>query len=82
MWMVVSRTHRSVLTQPRSDFFFLTSTTAILSETHVGNFQEENLTKYMVGLRYQLFTIQFKLFFHIWYSKWTSDDMQMYRIES
>jgi hypothetical protein len=31
--------------------------------------------------RYQLFTIQFKLFFHIWYSKWTSDDMQMYRIE-
>lgn len=26
------------------------------------NFQEENLAKYTVGIRYQLFTIQFKLF--------------------
>lgn len=43
-------------------FFFLTSTKAILSGRHVVNFQEENLAKYTVGIRYQLFTIQFKLF--------------------
>lgn len=69
--MAVSRTRRSALTDRRGDF--LTSTKAILSETHAVNVQAENMQNtWLASEKWQFLTIQFKLSSpHIWYPKRT-----------
>lgn len=66
----------------RSQGWFLTSTKAVLSETHVVNVQAENMQNtWLASEKWQLLTIQFKLLSpHIWYSIWTPA-MQVYRSE-
>lgn len=56
----------------------------MLSETHAVHFQAEKSAKHMVGPQNSDSSLQYSsnFFFHIWYAKWTSDDVQMYRSES